>query len=139
MKSAILSFVLGGLLLPVANAVDYDSEHRGFLKVQQALDHAESQLVMNKAFEQFRLFQKVRFVVMQDPRVVSVRDDEQLGKHLDTLRQFCDYGALIGLLNDGKFQLHVGSLWTGEPKKAFNVGYNVPWPICLICDPPCCR
>jgi hypothetical protein len=139
MKNAIVLFVLGGLLLSVANAADYGSEHRGFLKVQQALDHAEFQLVVNKALEQFRLFQKVRFVVMQDPSVLSVKDDDQLGKHLDTFRQFSDSGGLIGLLNDGKFQLHVGSLWTGEPKKAFSLGDNVPWPICLICYPPCCR
>src|SRR5258708_7210120 len=65
MKSAILLFILGSLL-SVANAADYGSEHQGFVKVQQALDYAEFQLVVNKAHEQLRLFQKVRFIVIQD-------------------------------------------------------------------------
>ncbi len=57
MKSAILLFILGSFGLPVANAADYGSEHQGFVKVQQALDYAEFQLVVNKALEQLRLFQ----------------------------------------------------------------------------------
>ncbi len=51
MKSAVLLFILGSFGLSVANAADYGSEHQGFVKVQQALDYAEFQLVMNKALE----------------------------------------------------------------------------------------
>jgi hypothetical protein len=137
MKSAILLFILGSFGLPVANAADYGSEHQGFMKVQQALDHAEFQLVVNKALEQLRLFQKVRFIVIQDPSVVSVKDDGELAKHLETFRQFCASGRLISFLDNHKVQLYVGSLWAGAPKKALNLGLNPPWPICLLCNPPC--
>ena len=65
----------------MANGADYGSEHQGYVKVQQALDYAEFQLVVNRAFEELRLFQKVRFVVIQDPNVVSVKDDSELKKH----------------------------------------------------------
>ena len=56
----------------------------------QALDYAEFQLVVNKAPEQLRLFQKVRFIVIQDPSVESVKDDNELANHLETFRQFCE-------------------------------------------------
>jgi len=138
MKSAILLFILGSFGLPVANAADYGSEHQGFVKVQQALDYAEFQLVVNKALEQLRLFQKVRFIVIQDPSVVSVKDDGELAKHLETFHQFCASGGLISFLDDRRVQLYVGSLWAGAPKKALSLGLNPPWPICLFCDPPCC-
>ena len=137
MKSAILLFILGSFGLPVANAADYGSEHQGFMKVQQALDYAEFQLVVNKALEQLRLFQKVRFIVIQDPSVVSVKDDGELAKHLETFRQFCTSGGLISFLDDRKVRLYVGSLWAGGPKKALSLGLNPPWPICLLCDPSC--
>jgi hypothetical protein len=48
MKSAILLFILASFGLAAANAADYGSEHQGFVKVQQALDYAEFQLVMKK-------------------------------------------------------------------------------------------
>jgi hypothetical protein len=137
MKSAVLLFVVGSFGLSVANAADYGSEHQGFVKVQQALDYAEFQLVMNKALEQLRLFQKVRFFVIQDPSVVSVKDDGELAKHLETFRQFCASRGLINFLDDRKVQLYVGSLWAGAPKKALSLGLNPPWPICLLCDPSC--
>jgi hypothetical protein len=137
MKSAILVFVLGSFGLLAANAADYGSEHQGFVKVQQALDYAEFQLVVNKAPEQLRLFQKVRFIVIQDPSVVSVKDDAELAKRLETFRQFCASGGLISFLDARKVQLSVGSLWAGAPKKALSLGSNPPWPICLLCDPPC--
>jgi len=105
MKSAILLFILGSFGLPVANAADYGSEHQGYVKFQQALDYAEFQLVVNRAFEELRLFQKVRFVVIQDPNVVSVKDDSELTKHLETLHQFCASGGLISFLDDRKVQL----------------------------------
>jgi hypothetical protein len=137
MKNAILLFILASFGLPVANAADYGSEHQGFAKVQQALDYAEFQLVMNKAVEQLRLFQKVRFIVIQDPSVESVKDDNELANHLETFRQFCTSGGLVRFLDDRKVQLYVGSLWAGAPKKAFRLGSNPPWPICLLCNPPC--
>jgi len=121
----------------VANGADYGSEHQGYVKVQQALDYAEFQLVVNRAFEELRLFQKVRFVVIQDPNVVSVKDDSELTKHLETLHQFCASGGLISFLDDRKVQLQVGSLWAGGQKKALSLGLNPSWPICLLCDPSC--
>ena len=132
MKSAILLFILASFGLAAANAADYGSEHQGFVKVQQALDYAEFQLVANKALEQLRLFQKVRFFVIQDPSVVSVKDDGELAKHLETFRQFCDSGGLISFLDDRKVQLHVGSLWGGRRKEASRLGLNPPWPISLL-------
>jgi|SRR6266404_3418464 len=137
MKSAILLFFLASLGLPVANAADYGSEHQGFVKIQQALDYAEFQLLVNKALEQLRLFQKVRFIVIQDPSVVSVKDDDELAKRLETFHRFSASGGLISFLDDRKVQLHVGSLWAGTPKKALSLGSNPPWPICLLCDPSC--
>jgi hypothetical protein len=94
MKSAILLFILASFGLSVTDAADYGSEHQGFVKVQQALDYAEFQLVMNKAVEQLRLFQKVRFIVIQDPSVESVKDDNELANHLETFRQFCTSGGV---------------------------------------------
>jgi len=76
--------------------------------------------------------------VIQDPSVVSVKDDGELAKHLETFRQFRASGGLISFLDDRKVQLYVGSLWAGAPKKALSFGLNPPWPICLLCDPPCC-
>jgi hypothetical protein len=46
-KSAILVFILASFGLPVVNAAEYGSEHQGFMKVQQALDYAEFQFVVN--------------------------------------------------------------------------------------------
>ena len=108
-EERFLLFILGSLL-SVANAADYGSEHQGFVKVQQALDYAEFQLVVNKALEQLRLFQKVRFIVIQDPSVVSVKDDGELAKRLETFHRFCASGGLISFLDDRKVQLYVGSL-----------------------------
>jgi hypothetical protein len=133
MKSAILLFILASFRLAAANAADYGSEHQGFVKVQQALDYAEFQLVMKKADpEQLRLFQKVRFFVIQDPSVVSVKDDDELAKRLEAFRQFCDSGGLSSFLDDRKIQLHVGSLWAGRRKEASRLGSNPPWPISLL-------
>ena len=132
MKSAILLFILANLGLPGANAADYGSEHQGFVKVQQALDYAEFQLVMKADLEQLRLFQKVRFFVIQDPSVVSVKDDDELAKRLETFRQFCDSGGLSSFLEDRKIQLYVGSLWAGRRKEASRLGSNPPWPISLL-------
>jgi hypothetical protein len=137
MKCALLFFILGSFGLRVADAADYGSEHQGFVKVQQALDYAEFQLAVNKALEQLRLFQKVRFIVIQDPSVVSVKDDSELANHLETLRQFCSSGGLISFLDNRKVQLYVGSLWAGAPKKVLGLGSNPPWPICLLCGPAC--
>jgi hypothetical protein len=137
MKSAILLFFLGSLGLPAANAADYGSEHQGFVKIQQALDYAEFQLVASKALEQLRLFQKVRFIVIQDPSVVSVKDDDELAKRLETFHRFCASGGLISFLDDRKVQLYVGNLWAGAPKRALSLSLNPPWPICLLCDPSC--
>ena len=140
MKSVILLFVLTSFGLPVVNAAEYDSEHQGFAKVQQALDYAEFHLVLNKAVEQLRLFQKVRFIVIQDPSVIAVKDDSELAKRIEAFRQFCDSGGLISFLDNHKVQLRVGSLWAGAPKEASRLGSNPPWPICLLCDPSCmCR
>jgi hypothetical protein len=140
MKSAILLFIFASFGLRVVNAAEYGSEHQGFMKVQQALDYAEFQLVVNKALEQLRLFQKVRFIVIQDPSVASVKDDGELAKRLETFRQFCASGGLVSFLDEHKVQLRVGSLWAGAPKEASRLGSNPPWPICLLCDPSCmCR
>lgn len=76
--------------------------------------------------------------MIQDPSVVSVKDDGELAKHLETFRQFCASGGLISFLDDRKVQLYVGSLWAGARKKALSLGLNPPWPICLLCDPSCC-
>jgi hypothetical protein len=133
MKSAILLFILASFVLPATNATDYGSEHQGLVKVQQALDYAEFQLVMKNAdLEQLHLFQKVRFFVIQDPSVISVKGDDELARRLETFRQFCDSGGLSSFLDDRKIQLHVGSLWAGGRKEPSRLGSNPPWPISLL-------
>jgi hypothetical protein len=114
-----------------ANANSFEPSP-GFLKLQQSLDYAELHMIRERATDALDALERLRYLVVINPRLTGVADTPELQKRLENLKEMVDSGKLSEALNDPTLEKQLLRSWRGETLE--KLALVLPWPFCELFD-----